>query len=522
MINYRVPIVCLAVLSGGVASGCNNEDKPDEEQLEPGHYLAPLVELQRLQGEEDHMHVAQVKYREADSKLFYCSYGFGMIDASNPQDMSYEVQNLQHVTPSGSPRDPGCLHLAWDEDDPNIVYTSHRGNIDFAVFLSGWDLTDPEAPVQLPALQEPDAAYGGIDVENGLIYVALHEGGLGVFDYDAVDGWVRLGAATGLDNAWNVQVIGNTAYVADGVGGLATVDVTDPAAPEFLGRITFGGNAEDLVVADGIAYVAAGSAGLVLIDVSDPATPTVLSQTPTPGSAVGVAYSAGRAYVAAWNDTRVYDVADPAAPSLITALRLTIQQDYENCSGDPEVCVPDSARPDPTARTLHVAAHEDYVFVGNWWVPYSFKLHADREAPYAVLPEDLSLVDFGPTAVGETSTRELTVKNEGTAPLTLFDNWTDNAAFSVSPKQVRIEPGESTVLTLSYTATTDTLETGNVQLWTDDPLQPVRTGYLVGNQLGLGVGQELPQIDLTLLDGSSYSTAPLTGSVMLLAYFATF
>jgi hypothetical protein len=83
MINYRVPIVCLAVLSGGVATGCNNdEDKPDEEHLEPGHYLPPLVELQRLQGEEDHMHV------------------------------------------------PGCLHLAWDEDDPNLVYTSHRGNID--------------------------------------------------------------------------------------------------------------------------------------------------------------------------------------------------------------------------------------------------------------------------------------------------------------------------------------------------------------------------------------------------------
>jgi hypothetical protein len=61
-----------------------------------------------------------------------------------------------------------------------------------------------------------------------------------------------------------------------------------------------------------------------------------------------------------------------------------------------------------------------------------------------------------------------------------------------------------------------------LQMRSDDPLQPIRTGYLVGNQPGLGVGQPLPEIALTLLDGSSYTTAPVTGSVMMLAYFATF
>jgi hypothetical protein len=518
MTQLRIPTMLAIVL--GTLSGCGQPDA--DEPLEPGHYLPALVQLQRLQGDEGHMHVAQLKYREADAKLFYCSYTFGMIDASNPQDMDYDVQGLQHQTPSGSPRDPGCLHMAWDEDDTNLVYTTHRGNIDFAKFLSGWDLTDLEAPVQLPALQEPDVAYGGVDVENGLIYVALQEGGLGIYDYDAVDGWTHISTATGLENAWNVQVIGGIAYVADGTGGIATVDVSDPMAPTFIARVAFGGVAEDLVVADGIAYVAAGSAGMVLVDVGDAAAPTVVSEVSTSGSAVGVAYSAGRAYVAAWNDTRVYDVSDPESPTLITSLRLTTEQDYESCSGDPEVCVPDTARPDPTARTLHVAAAGDFMFVGNWWVPYSFQVFADRTAPHIGLPEDLSLIDFGPTEVGATSTREVTVKNDGNAPLTLFDNWTDNAVFSVSPSEVRIEPGESTVLTLSYTATASTMETGSLQLRSDDPLQPVRTGYLVGNQPGLGVGQPLPEIALTLLDGSPYTTAPQTGSVMVLAYFATF
>ncbi len=75
-----------------------------ETPLEPGSFQAPLVQLQRLQGTESHMHVAQVKYRASDSKLFYCSYTFGVIDAADPQSMRYRVQGLRHQTPSGSPR----------------------------------------------------------------------------------------------------------------------------------------------------------------------------------------------------------------------------------------------------------------------------------------------------------------------------------------------------------------------------------------------------------------------------------
>lgn len=519
MIRLKVPTVLAIMIC--VASGCGEEEVP-EPILQPGHYLPPIVQLQRVQGNENHMHVAQVRYRESDNMLLYCSYGFGMIDASNPQDMEYVVQDLQHMTASGSPREPGCLHLTWDEDDPNIVYTTHRGNIDFAVFLSGWDLTDPEAPVQLPALQEAGVRYGGLDFENGLIYVALQEGGLGIYDYDAMNGFVQLSVATGLENAWAVHVVGDVAYVADGTGGLATVDVADPMAPSFIGRVPFGGVAEDIVVADNTAYVAAGSAGMVIVDVADPAAPAVLSEVPTDGSAVGVAYSDGRAYVAAWNDTRVYDVTDPAEPSMITSLRLTVEQDYESCSGDPEMCVPDAARPDPTARTLAVAAHGETMFVGNWWVPYSFQLFPERTAPHLVMPEDAALIDFGPTDVDASNTHELVIGNDGNEPLTLYDNWVDNEAFSVSPTQVRIEPGESATLTLTYTATTDTMETGVLHVRSDDPLQPIRKAYLVGNQPGLGVGQPMPEVLVTRFDGSSYSTAPLTGSVMLLAYFATF
>jgi hypothetical protein len=525
---------CVATPECGAGSTLTEDGQCEPlASLEPGHFSSPLAMLQRFQGEEDHMHIAQVKYRELDDRLFYCSYTFGVIDASNPQDMEYLVQGLKHETPSGSPRDPGCLHMAFDDDDRDLVFTTHRGNIDFAPFLSGWDLrsnplmpSDNELdPQQLVALQEPGESYGGLDVENGLLYVALQENGLGIYSYDDENAFVRVATGTGFDNAWSVAVRGTTAYVADGIGGLAIADVSDPADVKILGRAVFGGNAEDLVIEGDVAYVAAGSAGMVIVDVSDPSAPTVLSAVPTLGSAVGVDVDSGRAYVAGWNDIRVVDVADPTAPSLIGAARMTINLDYEQCTGEGEeqVCGPDERRPDATARNLAVAAHGNYMFAGNWWVPYSFEVRPERNAPYMVLPEDVSLLDFGPTAVGQTSAVMLPVENHGNEPLTIYDAWIEGGGFHVSPLQARIEPGESATFTLRHTATSANERSAILNLRSDDPQQPLRQAYLVANQPGLGIGQPMPDTVATLLDGSTFSTAAeQEGKVMLLAYFATF
>jgi hypothetical protein len=109
-------------------------------------------------------------------------------------------------------------------------------------------------------------------------------------------------------------VRGNTAFVTDGLAGLAIVDVTDPAAPSLVGRAAIDGQARGLAVDGDHAYVAAGSAGLVVVDVSDRRAPKVKGAARVSGSAIRVDYSGGLAFVAAWNDARVYDVSNPAAP----------------------------------------------------------------------------------------------------------------------------------------------------------------------------------------------------------------
>ena len=124
-----------------------------------------------------------------------------------------------------------------------------------------------------------------------------------------------------------------------------------------------GGQARGLALEANIAYVAAGSAGLVVVDISKLAAPRVIARAETPGSAIRVDYQRGRAYVAAWNDARVYDVAVPAKPRFIGAVRMT-----EELGGA------DDARPPVTSRTLGVAARGDVMFVGNWHQIYSYRV----------------------------------------------------------------------------------------------------------------------------------------------------
>ncbi|MFN8423943.1 MAG: DUF1573 domain-containing protein [Anaerolineae bacterium] len=482
---------------------------------------SPLARLQRIEGQTTHLHVDEVRYRESDKKLFQCSYTFGVLDASDPANVSYLAQNIKHKVPDDE-RSPGCIHLAWDGD---IVYTTHRGNISNPAFLSGWDIskTDPKdpkkmVPEQIPVLQEPGVSYEGVDVADGVIYVALAKDGLGVYKRDPATNVIsRIGELGGIGSTWGLRVDGTTAFLTSLDGHLVTVDVSDPAKPKLLGTVETGGVARGLAVSGKMAYVAAGSAGLVIVDVSHLTAPRVVGEAPTPGTAVRVDYSAGHAFGAAWNDARAYDDTDPTKPRFVGAARQTQQATYGPNAGDL-----DAGRPPVTVRNLGIAAHDDIVFIGNWWVLYSYRLHADRVAPNLLLPEDANTVDFGEVAAGASKTQPIEITNQGTAPLSIFDSWTEGEDFAVSPKQVRIPPGEKATLEVSYTAKATDTVASTLHLWTDDPEQPTRTAYLTANRPGLGVGRPLPETKVTLLDGSAWSTAEGKGKVTVLAYFATF
>ena len=192
-------ILCLsglALLGAGRSAAANDGG--------PGTYLSPLVPLQRLDGENTHLHVDEVRIRP-DGLLLQCSYTFGVIDARRAGAMRYLAQSLRHAIP-GDERRPGCVHLAWDGD---VVYTTHRGNIRNPAFLTAWDISKRESPVQLPVLQEPGVSYEGIDVANGNIFVAQHEKGLGIYQRGADHRLSRTAMLGGFSNAWGVRASGN-------------------------------------------------------------------------------------------------------------------------------------------------------------------------------------------------------------------------------------------------------------------------------------------------------------------------
>jgi len=553
--------------------------------LAPGQFESPLIQLKKVLDTkgavgaagsgQSHMHVSEVRYRAGDglaqpAEMAYCSYTFGVVNVTDPENASYMAQGWTwpatdpNTTDTFKPRAPGCQHFIFDDDDPDIVYTAQHGDIDDGPgFLSAVDLNhtlvapatvDTLAPVLGPQLMEASAAYEGVDFENGHLFAALHDGGLGVYHRDLLgpdgiigpvlqgDGVTLLNDdntivpdavyTTDLTNVWDVKVDGNLAYVCDGLNGLVVLDVSDLQNPITLGHVVTGGNARDIVLNEfgTIAYLATETNGTVVVDVTDPTNPVVLSTTRAPSAIEAVSESNGYVAVAAWDDTRVYDVADPENPVFVAGTRLAVPKVY---TGD------DGSRPDITGRTLAVDLHDDVLYMGDWWTPYTYRFKPENRAPYEFLPEDVNLKAFpGDLALGESSQATLEVHNDGNEDLTLYNNWVDNPAFTVTPWQVRIPPGESTTLTLQFTAsiaaTVDTADTaakptpveehGFLHIQTDDPTQPERIAYLVGNMTALSVGDKFPE-DMagTLVDGNEWSyTANASGNVLLFAYFATY
>jgi len=523
-------------------SACSRNSKPE---LKPGTFSSPLVQLQRLQGRVERLHTEEIRYRESDARLFQCGYFFGVIDAKDPANMKYLAEGLRHKVPGDYPaarlaagsettpwQRPGCHHLAWDGD---IVYTTHRRLVDKPTFLAAWDIskTDPAdpgklAPVQFPVLQEPGISYEGIDVANGNIYVGLHGNGLGVYRRNGRR-IRRIGTATGLTDAWGVRARDNTVFVADGLGGLAIVDAKEPGAPKLLGKIATGGQARGVVIEGNFAYVASGTAGLVVVDISNLAAPRVISRVPVPGTAVRLDYSRGRVFVAAWNDVRAYDVSNPASPRYIGSVRLEHQARFgaedEKRFGAENFGISEKEAaaelPLVTIRTLSVAAHDDFVFVGNWMAPYSYRVYPDRSAPSLLLPESAALVDFGPVNAGQSKTISIDVSNQSTSePLTLYDIRAEGAPFSVGPKTIRIPPGSSAELSVAFKPTTTNAEIGTVRFSSDDPSESSRMLRLRANRPGAGVGKPVPETRVELLDGSEWSSQQNKGKVILLVYFA--
>lgn len=168
-------------------------------------------------------------------------------------------------------------------------------------------------------------------------------------DEPVADGLTLLGEYNGEGDEWrdvsltlNVRVRGDTAYLARRFDGLRIVDVGDLTRPVELGHapVSIEGSElyNDLKIATGpggavYALMASNVRGVVVIDVTQPAQPVEVTSFPAAEDApdgrpsvhtLFVDHQApARAYVS-FNDSEsllIYDIADPASPSLLGEYR---------------------------------------------------------------------------------------------------------------------------------------------------------------------------------------------------------
>jgi hypothetical protein len=132
-----------------------------------------------------------------------------------------------------------------------------------------------------------------------------------VTDPGAPAGVAHLGGG----EAWGVDVRDGLAYLAVPATGLKVVDVRDPSSPREIGTVSGTQMAWDVHVHEGFAYVGCHEAGVRILAVSANQLPQVIGRylDDDGGEALGVWGDGEYLYVADNFAIEVLDVRDPAA-----------------------------------------------------------------------------------------------------------------------------------------------------------------------------------------------------------------
>jgi len=200
--------------------------------------------------------------------------GLRVIDVSDPQNPE-EVGYCEGT----STRDivvvettPGQVHHVFGADgigDLRVWRATYSPSYDL---WFGNQLSSPSTP----------GSARGIAKEDTLVFLAMEEVGLAIFDVSTPGAPVEIGHVDTPGEARAIAVHGGYAYIADWRQGLAVVDVSDPTDPAIVGSASTDGNAEGVFYRDGEVFVADHAGGLVVFDVTDPSAPARADYYETP------------------------------------------------------------------------------------------------------------------------------------------------------------------------------------------------------------------------------------------------
>lgn len=160
----------------------------------------------------------------------------------------------------------------------------------------------------------PGSATSLID-NNGIIYVACLDSGVGIIDTRNKSGSVLLDIINTPGEASNLCLNNNRLYVADGSSGLIVYDVTDPHHLKILKEIDIPGNVTSVKVIENIAFISTMEEGVQIIDIENPLLPvTIGSIDIKPVYNLEVKNNVA---IICGNKTEFIDLTTPSAPKII-------------------------------------------------------------------------------------------------------------------------------------------------------------------------------------------------------------
>ena len=95
-----------------------------------------------------------------------------------------------------------------------------------------------------------------------------------------------------------------------------------PGAPYLRASLELGTVATDVVLADGLAFIAAGREGLLVVDTAD--MPRLIARLPLSGAVSRIRLSGETACLTGADGLVLVDVSNPAAPRLLTRVRMSV------------------------------------------------------------------------------------------------------------------------------------------------------------------------------------------------------
>ncbi len=175
-----------------------------------------------------------------------------------------DVSNTTSPQLMGTYESEGAVNFVHIEDD--YVYLASSKGLEIV------DIKDPNTPVQLSYLTVGEA--WGMDVYDGIVYLAVPQIGLEVIDVREPSSPQRVRTISDVGGARDIHIHGKLAFVGCHAAGVRILSLTEKENPKVIGRYLDDDGGEALAVwGDAHHLYVADNFGVEVLDMSDPSHP---------------------------------------------------------------------------------------------------------------------------------------------------------------------------------------------------------------------------------------------------------